>query len=257
MSNKTEETLRREVFSRCENAIHWVERYGYGRERAMTEANVVAAFDALRDHYQARPEQCCAKCGSLRLEAVDGSARPTFEGDEAEVRKEIADIAAMTYEGHWSHKALALLDAKDERLASAAKWNDLYANARDEALARAEKEAAYATELHEKLTEVYRQRDEEIVRAERAEQALADRDAAIVEACRRAQCSVACAPTGTSYREWWVEPLRPFLPAPEPVDPLVAKVMDQLWPVLGGSHTGDSMWGEVSAAVARGLENRP
>lgn len=84
--------------------------------------------------------------------AVIAANKPTFEGDEAEVRNALKCCRTNTLNrGSWEwgiyDKALALLDAKDAEIAEWRKLETATADARDSALSRAEQaEAALAEE---------------------------------------------------------------------------------------------------------------
>lgn len=130
------------------------------------------------EHWPIKPDVFAAT-----YEPADAN-KPTFEGDEAEVRRRIGDIFGGRGDGTYDEAlevlaiTLGLLDAKDAEI-------------------------------------------------DRLLETLADRDAAIVEAVRRADrydWSTACFEI--------VYPLRPFLPAPEPVsdplDSLIERVAERL-----------------------------
>ena len=193
----TEDQLRREVVRVIATDFSWPE--ATGELSALPE--VIRAFDALRDHYQ---------------------ARPTFEGDEAEVRKRLAARSTVRDEFGIAHplvnpdgpKALALLDAKDAEIARLNASDVRMSNTADQFL---------------------RERDEALARAERAERALADRDAAIEPF--KTFASFAVDADGWKSRighericDWFgPSDFKPFLPAPEPVsDPLVEEARE-IW----------------------------
>lgn len=134
MTDKSEEALRREVV--CE-ILSRAALPGYWSERYAEFGPVVEAFDALRDHYQ---------------------ARPTFEGDEAEVREWLPWIRdnCVSMPGNKAilDQALALLDAKDaeieyqRELARCRKnGREVAKSERDEALARAERAEQESEEM--------------------------------------------------------------------------------------------------------------
>lgn len=128
--------------------------------------------------------------------ARDAANKPTFEGDEAEVREWLQSWLNVSSPGP---KAIrALLDAKDAEIEY------------ERELARCRKNGREVAK---------KERDAALSRAEQAEVALAERDAAIVEACRRAD--------EPETPDWISEPLRPFLPA-KPADPL-AEIVTDLW----------------------------
>lgn len=118
-------------------------------------------------------------------------------------------------------KALALLDAKDAEIRSLEAANASTSQRefealkqRNTALSRAEQAEAHTHKLNEQLD-----RRQDLLDA--AEAALAERDAAIVEAVRRAD--EMDAPTHRWAAKHFSEPLRRFiLPAKPAVDPLVA-----------------------------------
>ena len=178
-------------------------------------------LSALRDHYQTLPEQCCAKCGSLRLEPVDGSALPDAkEAEIAETRSMLLDLLAVIHRdgGHKTHEI-------GRKLA----WEQ-------------------AMQLS---SERIAERDEALARAEWAEQALADRDAAIVEAVPllqllRSKLSIPDEINALLAR------LDALLPASEPVsDPLV-DVYEQIRESIRGFSAAEFANDLRAALAARG-----
>lgn len=145
---KTEEQLRREVVVAAR--YYPTER---GADYVMLRSDVRAAFDALRDHYQARPTSQTTK---------------EFEGDEEKVRRWLVSMRPG-----WSSQALALLDAKDEQIATLCKAAN--ASRREYRAMLAAKDAEIdrlknALEFGGEAASVFRcQRDEALARAERAE----------------------------------------------------------------------------------------
>lgn len=186
------------------------------------------------------PEYIVAKYVTVRdafdayVKARDAASKPTFEGDEAEVRKRLAARSTVRDEFGIAHplvnpdgpKALALLDAKDAEIAESHQLQELAKREgvsetiqRIDLLTGGDGEYRYSTDSQRNCpdeaameTRIVKRLNEALSRAEQAEAALAERDAAIVEAVRRCDDGWA--------KAYIVDPLRPFLPA-KPVDPLV------------------------------------
>lgn len=145
MSNKTD---RIQVTTEMAIAARtYIETHRGWRFKEAIEAALDVHYNKLQCEEDAanKPEQCCAKCGSLRLEPVDGQAQPTFEGDEAEVMASL-ELMSGIQPGSLGKTILALLDAKDAKLReNEASWRDLSAilagtrAERDAALSRAER----------------------------------------------------------------------------------------------------------------------
>lgn len=153
------------------------------------------------------------------------------ELNEEAVRRILAKLVDVFGKSHWSAQALALLDAKDAALADIMEAQKIRANSirekiaeRDEAIAakdRAEQERdaaregkmIYAPEGYVLVEQAV------FTKMARAEQALAERDAAIVEVSARAYAL--CSSSDAAHL---TEPLKPFLPAKP--DPLVAAYVE-------------------------------
>jgi len=192
MSNKTEEALRREVRDAFFNPTLGLHR----SVDILDHPNVRKAFDALRDHYQ---------------------ARPTFEGDEAKVRRWLTNWT-MDANKVSGLEALALLDAKDAEIAE---WRNAVAVERDEAitatierdaaLSRAEQAEAALAGARGNANKAVDNAAELSLEIVGLRSELAERDAAIVEAVDALQRGKPCEAHAK---------LLSFLPAKPVVDPL-------------------------------------
>lgn len=181
----TIEQLRREVI----REVRW-----YSNTRTPDQISRVTSVRAAFDAYD---------------KAVIAANKPTFEGDEAEVRKW---FRAMPDVG-LAHQALALLDAKDAEIAGlTGPWSP------------AERWKAIAEGEVEARVDIQVSFDAALSRAEQAEAALAERDAAIVEAVDALQRGKPC---GAHAK------LVPFLPAKPAVDPLIAVLTEALQDAIG------------------------
>lgn len=156
--------------------------------------------------------------------------------DEQAVREWLRKVwegGRVVYDVTMALDSLALLDAKDAERTRLVGLLDVLKIERDAALSRAEQAEQERDELRsdvEDLREIAPRGTQAAIalrkRAEQAEAALAERDAAIVEAHRRC--------TSTDYRgsRYWLqevaEVLKPFLPAKPAVDPLIATLCGEL-----------------------------
>lgn len=205
MTDKTEEALRREVVPEARDYL--IRKggcfYRHNAEGYTTDPAHAGRFTLAEAERHSHPNGPDGPRDGIRYHhvslfpaALRDHDRPTFEGDEAEVRKWLRVLSELG--AGQSTQALALLNAKDDMLK---KTEDaLDAMSRDYAEALAAKE--------------------------RAEQALADRNVAIVEAVRLLSAVEDTSPDADAIFAA-KRRLKPFLPAPEPVsDPLVEAYME-------------------------------